>query len=192
MLLEKRPKNVPKLAKVQNWLKTHPRVVNAQMKHVIQHFGGMLALKWSANICCGQISKDVQRSTVSNYQKTCKDLLWANIIRRAKICCGQVSGDMRISLSKYQQMGKDHFGKYQRAWKYLWANISRCAKIFCQVSAEVRRSFGKYQKMCIDLWANISRCAKIFWQISAKVRRYAQGKYQQTCEYILANIRWHA
>ena len=181
MLLEKRPKNVQKLAKVQNWLKTHPRVVNAQMKHVIQHFGGMLALKWSANICCGQISKDVQRSTVSNYQKTCKDLLWANIIRRAKICCGQVSGDMRISLSKYQQMGKDHFGKYQRAWKYLWANISRRA-----------RSFDKYQHTCEDMWANISRRANICGPISADMRRSAHDKYKQTCKYILANIRRRA
>ena len=162
------------------------------MKHVIQHFGGMLALKWSANICCGQISKDVQRSTVSNYQKTCKDLLWANIIRRAKICCGQVSGDMRISLSKYQQMGKDHFGKYQRPWKYLWANISRRAKIFCQISAEVRRSFGKYQKMCIDLCANISRCAKICCgQISEDLGRY-KGKYHQTCKNMWANVRRRA
>ena len=45
MWLGKRPKKSPKLAKSQNWLKTHPKVINAQNKCLFHHFGGMLAAK---------------------------------------------------------------------------------------------------------------------------------------------------
>ena len=41
----KRLKNDQKCAIFQNWLKTHPKVLNAQNKRVLHHFGGMLALK---------------------------------------------------------------------------------------------------------------------------------------------------
>ena len=42
----KRLKNDPKYAIFQNWLKTRPKVLNAQNKHVLHHFGGMLALNF--------------------------------------------------------------------------------------------------------------------------------------------------
>ena len=38
-------KNSPKQSKFQNWLKTHPNVINAQNKCLFHHFGGMLAWK---------------------------------------------------------------------------------------------------------------------------------------------------
>ena len=41
----KRLKNDQKYAIFQNWLKTNPKVLNAQNKRVLHHFGGMLALK---------------------------------------------------------------------------------------------------------------------------------------------------
>ena len=41
----KRLKNDQKYAIFQNWLKTNPKVLNAQNKWVLHHFGGMLALK---------------------------------------------------------------------------------------------------------------------------------------------------
>ena len=41
----KRLKNDQKYAILKNWLKTHPKVLNAQNKRVLHHFGGMLALK---------------------------------------------------------------------------------------------------------------------------------------------------
>ena len=41
----KRLKNDQKCAIFQNWLKTHSKVLNAQNKRVLHHFGGMLALK---------------------------------------------------------------------------------------------------------------------------------------------------
>ena len=44
-MLEKRPKKSQKLAKSQNWLKTHSKVINAQNKCLFHHFGGMLAWK---------------------------------------------------------------------------------------------------------------------------------------------------
>ena len=66
------PKNSPTLAEIQNWLKTHPKVANAQNKKRIQHFGGCLH------------KNDVRISAVGNYQNKCEDL-WANISRRAKI-----------------------------------------------------------------------------------------------------------
>ena len=41
----KRLKNDQKYAIFQNWLKTHPKVLNAQTKRVLHHFGGMLVEK---------------------------------------------------------------------------------------------------------------------------------------------------
>ena len=41
----KRLKNDQKYAIFQNWLKTHPKVLNARNKRVLHHFGGVLALK---------------------------------------------------------------------------------------------------------------------------------------------------
>ena len=41
----KRLKNDKKCAIFQNWLKTHPKVLNAQNERILHHFGGMLALK---------------------------------------------------------------------------------------------------------------------------------------------------
>ena len=41
----KRLKNDQKYAILQNWPKTRPKVLNAQNKRVLHHFGGMLALK---------------------------------------------------------------------------------------------------------------------------------------------------
>ena len=46
MLQEKQPKKSPTLARFQDWLRTHPNVVNAQYKHVIHYFGGGVK-KWS-------------------------------------------------------------------------------------------------------------------------------------------------
>ena len=40
-----RLKNDKEYAIFQNWLKTHPKVLNAQNKRVLHHFGGMLPLK---------------------------------------------------------------------------------------------------------------------------------------------------
>ena len=92
----------------------------------------------------------------------------------------------------------------------LWANIRRRAKIFGQISADVRRSVvGKYQKTCEDLrevsdffngslpqgqissdmenmWANIRKCAKICGQILVLVR-ISVGQYQLMCEDPRAN-----
>ena len=42
MLQEKQPKKSPTLARFQDWLRTHPNVVNAQYKHVIHYLGGVL------------------------------------------------------------------------------------------------------------------------------------------------------
>ena len=44
VMLEKRPKKSQKLAKSQNWLKTHSKVINAQNKRLFYHFWGMLGL----------------------------------------------------------------------------------------------------------------------------------------------------
>ena len=41
----KRLKNDQKHAIFQNWLKTHPKVLNARNKRVLHHFGGVLTLK---------------------------------------------------------------------------------------------------------------------------------------------------
>ena len=43
----KNGKNSPKWAKFQNWLKTHPKVINWQSKCLSQHFGGW----WRENVC---------------------------------------------------------------------------------------------------------------------------------------------
>ena len=71
----------------------------------------------------------------------------------------------------------------------LWANIRRCAKIYRQISADVRRyAVGKYQKTFKDLLANISRRAKFCCgQISEEV---PCEQYQQKCKDLQrANIR---
>ena len=108
------------------------------------------------------------RRSVGKYQQMCKDLLWANIRRRAEIF-RQISADVRsFAVGKYKQTCKD----LQRA------NISRYEN-------DSRRSVGKYQKTCKDHFANISRQAKICGQISEVVRR-SVGKYQQTCEDLWA------
>ena len=41
----KRLKNDKKCVIFQNWLKTNPKVLNAQNKRILHNFGGMLALK---------------------------------------------------------------------------------------------------------------------------------------------------
>ena len=46
------PKTAPKEPNFKNWLKTHPKVINAWNKHVIHHFGGMLALKSGLRFFC--------------------------------------------------------------------------------------------------------------------------------------------
>ena len=154
ILLENSLKNSPTLAEIQNWLKTHRKVVNAQNKHVIQHFGGCWHknyeyLLW-ANIrrrakICGLISGDVQRS-FGKCQQTCVDL-WANISRCAKIFL-QISAEVQRSI----------LGKYQKTCKDLWANISSGAKICGPISADARRSKGKYKHTYRDLlWPNISK-----------------------------------
>ena len=71
----------------------------------------------------------------------------------------------------------------------IWENISKCAKIFGQISEDVRRYFGKYQQTCNDLWEN--RREKNGGQISAVVQRYL-GQYQQTRKDPRANISWYA
>ena len=110
------------------------------------------------------MSLDMLKS-VNEYQKMCKDLLRANISRRAKIFW-QIPEHVRRSASKSQQMYED-----------LLANISRRAKIFGQISVDVRRSVvGKYQKTCEDLRANTIGRAKICGQISEDMRR-SLGKY---------------
>ena len=128
----------------------------------------------------GQIWVDVRRS-VGKYQQMCKDLLWANIRRRAEIF-RQISADMgSFAVGKYQQTCKD----LQRA------NISRYAKIIGQISEDLRRSFCKYQQTSAGLWANIRSCVNICGQISEDVGR-SVGKYQQTRKDLLwANISRH-
>ena len=37
------PKTAPNEPNFKNWLKTHPKVINAQNKCLFRHFGGMLA-----------------------------------------------------------------------------------------------------------------------------------------------------
>ena len=36
----------------QTWIKTHPKTINAQNKHAIHHFWGMLALKSGLRFFC--------------------------------------------------------------------------------------------------------------------------------------------
>ena len=124
--------------------------------------------KYCKSVIVGIIQYSLQTNSI-------KDKFYWKLVT-AKIVW-QISEDVRRSASKYQQMYED-----------LWANISRRAKIFGQISVDVRRSVvGKYQKTCEDLRANIVRCAKICGQISEDVQR-SLFKFQQTCEDMWANI----
>ena len=78
-----------------------------------------------------------------------------------------------------------YFGKYQQICEDILENISKCAKIFgqisedvqkmfWQISADLQRSVGKYQKTRKELWATIS---------SKSV-----DQYQQTRKDLRANI----
>ena len=98
-------------------------MVNAQNKHVIQHFGGMLALKRSANICCGQISKDVQRSAGGRYAN-----IFGQISPDVQRSFKQLSAGVQISAVQLLEDVQRSLGRYQ--WKckdceYLLANIRK-------------------------------------------------------------------
>ena len=84
-------------------------------------------------------SNEVRRSAVGKYQKTCKDLLWANIRRCANIF-GRISADVQRSFLQISaEVRVPAVGKYRK---------------------NVQRSLGKYQWKCKDheyLLANISK-----------------------------------
>ena len=62
---------VPNEPNFQNWLKTHPKVLNAYNKRALDHFGGMLALK-SGLVFFSQRSENGQRSEIVNEVKIVK------------------------------------------------------------------------------------------------------------------------
>ena len=90
---------------------------------------------------------------------------------------------------------KRSVGKYQNTCEDILENISKCAKIFDQISEDVQKMFwqisadlqrymSKYQKTRKELWATISSGAKICGPISADPQR-SKGKYQQTSKNLL-------